>query len=225
LLLYRQMYDGKTFKIAVLVSVLIHSALFFSIPNLSFFPSRKSLENLKITYYKIKQEPKPKTIARKKTEPVAEKLPEIKKEEMLRPPKPAKEEVKKVERETRHIKPVEKKEEKKFEAVVKEEKDDARKATYISYYRAVREKIKRYADRNYLRNRRLGEGEVFLSFVVASSGELLQVKVVTGRSVDDPLLRNIGMNSIRDANPFPSFPKGMSQYQITFNVIIAFEHR
>ena len=219
------MYDGKSFKIAVLISILIHSALFFSVPNLSFFPSKRSLENLKITYYKIKQEPKLKTVAKKKTEPIAEKLPEIKKEELLRPPKPAKEEVKKVERAASHVKPVEKKEEKKFEAVVKEEKDDARKATYISYYRAVREKIKQYADGNYLRNRRLGEGEVFLSFVVASSGELLQVKVVTERSVDDPLLRNIGMNSIRDASPFSSFPKGMSQYQITFNVIIAFEHK
>ena len=219
------MYDGKSFKIAVLISILIHSALFFSVPNLSFFPSKRSLENLKITYYKIKQEPKLKTVAKKKTEPIAEKLPEIKKEELLRPPKPAKEEVKKVERAASHVKPVEKKEEKKFEAVVKEEKDDAKKATYISYYRAVREKIKQYADGNYLRNRRLGEGEVFLSFVVASSGELLQVKVVTERSVDDPLLRNIGMNSIRDASPFSSFPKGMSQYQITFNVIIAFEHK
>ena len=219
------MYDGKSFQIAVLISILIHSALFFSVPNLSFFPSKRSLENLKITYYKIKQEPKLKTVAKKKTEPIAEKLPEIKKEELLRPPKPAKEEVKKVERAASHVKPVEKKEEKKFEAVVKEEKDDAKKATYISYYRAVREKIKQYADGNYLRNRRLGEGEVFLSFVVASSGELLQVKVVTERSVDDPLLRNIGMNSIRDASPFSSFPKGMSQYQITFNVIIAFEHK
>ena len=152
-------------------------------------------------------------------------LPEIKKDEILRPPRPARKEAKKVKRVTRHVKPVEKKEEKKFETVIKEEKDDARKAAYISYYRAVREKIKRYADRNYLRNRRLGEGEVFLSFVVASSGELLHVKVASERSVDDPLLRNIGINSIRDASPFSSFPKGMSQYQITFNVIIAFEHR
>ena len=219
------MYGGKSFKIAVLVSVLIHSALFFSIPNLSFFPSRRSLENLRITYYKIKQQPKSKTIARKKAKPVAQKLPEIKKDEILRPPRPARKEAKKVKRVTRHVKPVEKKEEKKFETVIKEEKDDARKAAYISYYLAVREKIKRYADRNYLRNRRLGEGEVFLSFVVASSGELLHVKVASERSVDDPLLRNIGINSIRDASPFSSFPKGMSQYQITFNVIIAFEHR
>ncbi len=219
------MYDGKSFRVAVIVSLLIHSALFFSVPSMSFFPSRRSLENLKITYYKIKEEPKPKTIARKKAEPVAQKLPEIKKEEMLRPPPPAKKEVKKVKPATRHVKPVEKKEEKKFEAVVKEEKNDARKATYINYYRAVREKIKRHADRNYLRNRRLGEGEVFLSFVVASNGELLQARVITERSVDDPLLRNIGINSIRDASPFSSFPKGMSQYQITFNVIIAFEHR
>ena len=66
---------------------------------------------------------------------------------------------------------------------------------------------------------------MFLSFVVASSGELLLVKVIDERSARSPTLRKIAINSVRDASPFPSFPKGMSQYQITFNVIISFESR
>lgn len=217
------MLENRIFQVSLLVSVLIHSVFFLGIPRMPFFPSRRSLESLKITYYRIKELPKKKTIPRKGAEPIARKLPEIKKEEILKPPRPAKKRTKKTEAKRRHVSAVEKAKEKKFETVIKEEQDDARKATYISYYRAVREKIRQYADRNYPRRRRLGAGEVFLSFVVASSGELLQVRVIDKGSTNDALLRNIAINSIRDASPFPSFPKGMGQYQITFNIIISFE--
>jgi len=74
-----------------------------------------------------------------------------------------------------------------------------------------------------LQERSTGQGEVFISFTVTSSGELLQVMIVDKRSIPDSLLRDIAINSIRDASPFPPFPQGMNQYQITFNVIISFE--
>ena len=189
-----------------------------------FVPSKRSLQSIKIAYYKIKEEPK----VKKTVEPIAKKLPDIKKEEISNPPKKTaikKKQVaqKKPKRVAAHKK-VEA-EEKRFEKVIEEEKDDAKKATYISYYRSVREKIRQYADRNYPRRKRLARGEVFLSFVVTSSGELLLVKVIDERSARSPALRNIAINSVRDASPFPAFPKGMSQYQITFNVIISFESR
>ena len=47
--------------------------------------------------------------------------------------------------------------------------------------------------------------------------------IIDRRSADDSLLRNIAINSVKDASPFPVFPQGMNQYQITFNVIISFE--
>lgn len=187
-----------------------------------FFPSRRSLESLKITYYKIEEAPK-KKLVKKKAEPISKKLPEIKKEEILKPPRTVAKKSTKTRLQTRHVREVKKAKEKRFEAVVKEEEDAAKKATYISYYRAVREKIRQCADRNYPRRRGLGEGEVFLSFVVASSGELLQAIIVDRKSISNIMLRKIAINSIRDSSPFPPFPKGMSQYQITFNVIISFE--
>jgi len=89
----------------------------------------------------------------------------------------------------------------------------------------VREKIRRFADENYPGFRNLGKGEVYVSFVVTSSGELLQVRVVDDKSINNTVLRNIAVNSVRDASPFPTFPEGMGQYRITFNVIISFENR
>jgi len=226
------MTENKNFQFAVLISMLIHFSLFLGMPHNPFLPNKRSLYSIKITYCKVKEikveEPKkligikPETIR-----PIVKNLPEIKKEDMLKKtePKPQPKSEKKepeVSKQagTQLIKEVK---EKKFEAIIDEEENTVRKATYISYYRAVREKIRECADRKYPKDRSSGEGEVFLSFVVASNGELLQVKVVDSKSIDDSLLRDIAINSIRDANPFSAFPQGMNQYQITFNVIISFE--
>ncbi|MFC1624111.1 energy transducer TonB [Candidatus Omnitrophota bacterium] len=217
------MAENKIFQGAILVSTLFHFVFFLGLPRAPFTPSKRSLEKLKITYYEIKKIPKKEKITKKSMEPIIKKLPKIKKEEILAPPKAAtKKETKPA---TRHVRRtvVTKGEEKKFEAVVEEEKDKAKRATYISYYRAVRERIRERVDANYLRNRNLGEGEIFLSFVVVSSGELIRARVIDERSTSNALLRNIAINSIRDASPFPPFPTGMSQYKITFNIIISFE--
>jgi TonB family protein len=191
-----------------------------------FTPDKRALEKVEITYYKIKEIP-PKNrpeIKKSGTEPrPLKKLPEIKKEEILRPPKPLSEKPMKAKTPLKPAAEITKVKEKTFEKVIEEEKDTAKKATYISYYRAVREKIRQHADRNYPSSRRFGEGEVFLSFVVASSGELLKVRVIDERSSNNRALRDIAINSIRESSPFPSFPSGMGQYQITFNIIISFE--
>jgi len=224
------MAENKNFILALFTSFLIHSLFIFGIPRPPFFLEKKSLNDIVITYYKIIEQPNKEVIGVQKRENLetsisspksankGEELPEIKKEEVVSKPKSS-EEVKEEKRIPEGSK------EKRFEAVIKEERDEAKKATYINYYRAVREKIKECADKNCPKDMRLGQGEVCLSFIVASSGELLQVQVIDERSVNDRMLREIAINSIRDASPFPPFPHGMSQYQITFNVIIAFEGR
>lgn len=221
------MPENRTFKFAFLLSALLHSVFFFGSLHMKFMPSKRSLDKLDITYYKVK-EPKPikKKLRGIKPEAIIRKLPKVKKEEILKPPsgsaaKKLKEPVKTIKRFTK-VKDVKAK---SFHVVVEEEKDNARKAAYISYYRSVREKIRRFADKNYPGYRNLGKGEVYVSFIVASNGELLQIKVVDEKSVNNTVLRNIAINSVRDASPFSPFPKGMGQYRITFNVIISFESR
>jgi TonB family protein len=216
------MNENRSFHVALLFSILVHSVFFTGVPRMPFLPSRKATEQLKITYYKIKKEPKKEAVS-KKSPPILEKLPEIKKEEILKKPKaPAKAKVQ-TGPSSRRVIAIKKQKEKRFETVVKEEQDEVKRATYISYYRAVREKIRQHADRNYPKRRSLEEGEVHLFFVVSSSGELLQVAVLDKKSVPDSLLRSIAINSVKDASPFPIFPKGMRQYQLTFNVVISFE--
>jgi len=217
------MSENRAFKFALLASILFHSVFFLTVPEMPFMPTRRSLEKIKITYYKIKEEPEKKKISSRKKKPIVRKLPKVTKEQVLKPPKDLAKKSRKAKREKRTTVALEKVKEKKFETVVKEEKDKRKKATYINYYRAVRERIRKHADRNYPKNRDLGEGEVFLNFIVSSSGELLQVRVVNRKSVKNPELREIAIDSVRDASPFPPFPKGMSQYRITFNLIISFE--
>ncbi|MFH1478458.1 MAG: TonB family protein [Candidatus Omnitrophota bacterium] len=228
------MPENKTFKIAFLFSTLIHSIFFIALPWADFFITKKDTKDMETAYVEIKHPPDKKLVGIKpiqkrtaikgiKPQPIAEKLPDIKKEDILKPPKPEKKEKDFIKPKVRHIDTASFIEGVNFEKMMQEEKDEAKKATYVSYYRSVREKIRTYANNNYYSKKDLAKGEVFLSFTVTSRGELIQVNIVDESSTDNSYLREIALNSIRDASPFPPFPEGMSQYQITFNVIISFE--
>ncbi|MEK7849899.1 MAG: hypothetical protein AAB213_03695 [Candidatus Omnitrophota bacterium] len=92
---------------------------------------------------------------------------------------------------------------------------------YKSYYQVIREKIRRFAYYNY---RKLQEGEVFLTFSLTSRGELADVAVNEQKSSKDDYLRNIALNSIKEAAPFGDFPEKLKKNQkLSFNVIISFE--
>ncbi len=237
------MYENKSLQLALLISMLLHFAVFLSAPYTGVMPKKQPINPIKVAYFKIEQEPeklvgqkfigqKPKT---RLLPPIApEALPEVRKEDIINPPfypEPAVKQgqVKKEEPTVETIgsgsgsRAVIGSKGKKFEAVVNGEKDSGKKATYIGYYRLVREKIRYYADKNYIKEGSASEGEVFLSFVVTSNGELLHILMVDNKSTNDSMLRNIAIDSVKDASPFPVFPQGMNQYQITFNVIISFE--
>ncbi|MCK9602865.1 MAG: TonB family protein [Candidatus Omnitrophica bacterium] len=98
--------------------------------------------------------------------------------------------------------------------------DKINNASYISYYQIVREKIRRTAYQNYTRTE---IGEIYLSFIVSSEGYLREVRLVEEKSSADPYLRSTALRSIKEASPFPKFPKGLDYPQLSFNVIISFE--
>jgi len=93
-------------------------------------------------------------------------------------------------------------------------------SSYVSYYQIVREKIRRAAYENYIRTE---TGEVYLSFIIASRGEIKEVRLVQEKSSSSQYLREIALKSIDDAAPFPPFPKELDYAQLSFNVIISFE--
>lgn len=92
--------------------------------------------------------------------------------------------------------------------------------SYISYYQIVREKIRRTAYQNYTRAE---IGEVYLSFLILSDGSLSGVRLVEEKSSPSPYLKEAALRSVKEASPFPSFPKELDYPQLSFNVVISFE--
>lgn len=92
--------------------------------------------------------------------------------------------------------------------------------SYISYYQLVREKIKRAAYQNYSR---VDTGNVHISFVISNDGYLKNLILNDEKSCLNNYLKEIAVRSVKDASPFPNFPKDLDYPQLSFNVIISFE--
>lgn len=93
---------------------------------------------------------------------------------------------------------------------------------YMTYHEQVREKIRNRAY-FYVDDPEFESGEVYLTFVLASSGDLKQVKVIHDKTQANNYLRSVGMRSIKESSPYPSFPKDLNYPELTFNVVISFE--
>jgi len=92
--------------------------------------------------------------------------------------------------------------------------------SYISYYQIVREKIRRSAYQNYNRN---DTGEVYVTFIISNTGYLKDVRLVEEKSSAAPYLKDIALASVKNASPFPNFPKELDYSQLSFNVVISFQ--
>ena len=92
--------------------------------------------------------------------------------------------------------------------------------SYISYYQIVREKIRRSAYQNYTHNE---TGEVYISFIITNDGYIKDVRLAEEKTTANDYLKDIALRSIRDASPFPNFPKELDYPQLSFNIIISFE--
>ena len=68
-------------------------------------------------------------------------------------------------------------------------------------------------------------GEVYLTFALSSDGALKQIKLIEGRTNATDYLRDIGLNSIQEASPFPPFPSDLSYPELTFNIAISFRFK
>jgi len=92
--------------------------------------------------------------------------------------------------------------------------------SYISYYQIVREKIRRSAYQNYTHNE---IGEVYLSFIISDDGYVKDVRLIETKTSASDYLKKIALRSVRDASPFPNFPKELDYPRLSFNIIISFE--
>ena len=93
---------------------------------------------------------------------------------------------------------------------------------YLTYNQSIREKIKQKAY-DYIDHPDFKEGEVYLTFILASTGFLREIKIIEEKTTANDYLREIGMKCIRESSPFPPFPEDLNYPELTFNVIISFE--
>lgn len=202
------MMVDKSLSIALLISMIFHALLFLPLMYFKSAPFKKRLPSLRITYLVPKKVPAKKVSLKKRKEvPVArpetdssykaENKP-IKK--IVSAPKPASEDIK---------------------IEIPPELPKEKEALYLNYYQTIRERIRNFVLENYPRF--IACGEVCLYFVLLSDGSLKEIKVVEERSSQNRLLKDVAEKSVSQAAPFSSFPKDLSQAQLSFNVIISFE--
>ncbi len=91
------------------------------------------------------------------------------------------------------------------------------------YYYIIREKIRKYVYANF---NKLEKGEVVITFSLARDGSLLELSVNDQKSSGSMYLRSIAIKSVKEAAPFPAFPKALRENtKLSFTVTFRFEYR
>lgn len=224
------MFSDRVFQIALFVSLIAHGVLLSRTPNFNFFPSDKKNQKLEISYVKPLPQPQ-KELKRQapKNEPFLKLPPKITVDNRTPPPYVDKEGLPNKENRVALREAVFNKPEFNQPDIIAIKKkitlppidlDKIDNPSYISYYQIVREKIKRCAYYNYSRTE---VGEVYISFVISDDGYLKDVRLVEEKSSANAYLREIALRSVKDASPFPNFPKELNYPRLSFNVVISFE--
>ena len=102
-------------------------------------------------------------------------------------------------------------------------KYDPNSNEYLSYYKAVREKIIQKLKGMYRYHYR--NGDVHLVFTLNSDGRLDGFDIDYMKSVQDKTLLDIAATSLKRSSPFPKFPTGLSYPKVSFNVVISFKEK
>lgn len=230
------MFSNRIFFHTFLISLFIHGVIFLQSSNLSPFPADKKEHKVEVTYLKIPQPPlfQPKNevhLDRQKqpflklpskitvNSPLPSPYQNLEKENIFKKNKEI------LSADANFTKPAFLKPDdivnvKKKVTLPPVDMNKINNPSYISYYQIVREKIRRATYQNYSRTE---EGVVYLSFIIANDGSLVEEQIIDDKSSPVAYLREIAMQSIKEASPFPVFPKDLDYPKLSFNVIISFE--
>ncbi len=217
----------KVFQITLLISFLAHSAVLFASSGLPFHSLPRREAPVEITYVRNKA-PEYKKASLPAKEDILKMTSRLAVKNMP-PPFISKEEIMQnsasmLSRKTDFVKPTVPKPD--VTAVKKKinlppvDLNKIDNPSYLSYYQIVREKIRRSAYQSYIKTE---TGEVYLTFLIARNGSLMDVRLNAERSSRSAYLKEVAARSVRTASPFPLFPKELDYPQLSFNVIISFE--
>ena len=194
-----------TFRSALAISALAHSAIFAPFAGQNALDRPIDRDKPMVVDYVVLNKPVPKTLETPKVEIV-------KKVEVKMPVEAPREAPKKTEPAKELNNDAAKK-----EAAVRSTKD------YINYYQLIREKIRKRLKENY--RSYYNEGEARIVFTLTSDGSLVSSAIDGSGSTKDKVLRGIAIESVRDASPFPPFPKALNLPRMSFSVSILFKRR
>ena len=91
---------------------------------------------------------------------------------------------------------------------------------YAAYSQMVRERIKKKVYQNFSQ---MESGIVYLTFVVGANGVIKDSQIIDQKTVATQKLMEVSLRSLKDAGPFPPFPKGMNLPDYTFNIEIQYQ--
>lgn len=224
------MPPNRVFQIALIVSALTHGVILFQNSHFVLFNNNKKNQKLEVSYIEKKELPKePEKLSLAKKEPFFEIPSKI--TARKRPPPPFVDRGGLLEKKIALNSPnpsFNKPQAAKPDIIAIKKKitlpaldlNKINDPSYMGYYQVVREKIKHAAYQNYLGSE---TGEVYISFTVSSLGDLKETRLVEEKSCPSAYLREIALRSIKNALPFPNFPKELNDPQLSFNVVISFE--
>lgn len=95
------------------------------------------------------------------------------------------------------------------------------KKDYTAYSKIIREKIKEKLRRNY--SYHFKDGDVDIFFILKFDGSLIDLGIDRTTSTDDKELIDIAAKSVRQASPFPRFPKTLPLSQMSFSIKVSFK--
>lgn len=222
--------EERFFKIAILVSMMLHAILFFRLYTTDM-PEARENQTAELTYQIEKAKPKPPEpqVYADKVMALGEVTEAVKAVSSVPQPSMSGEffdggaemadQFKMYERKPDKVKGLKVTKEVSV-PMLKSEKINT--PAYVTYYQIVRDRIR---DRAYSNYTKLSVGEVYLTFVITSDGHLGDLQIMESRSQGNEFLRNVGLKSVQEAAPFPPFPADLNYPELTFNVQISFQYR
>jgi hypothetical protein len=218
------MFKEKAFQIALVLSILTHGAILCNLPQFDINSLSKSMQKVEITYRyfsiptsKLTTSVRPRLTVqqRKSTDTIY-----IKKRSNIFPPEFPKNFLsdarKNIQTKPNLVKKIQIDRKISLPTTVVK----INNPIYHNYYQQIRDLIRKSAFRNFTR---MHSGEVYLTFVVLSSGILKKMRLIEDKTNADDYLRQIALKSLTESSPFPPFPKELKYPQLSFNVIISFE--
>jgi len=235
----------RTFKYALILSFLFHSAIIIEWPFYKhLFPNQSQYKDIEITYLNIKELSAPtqrnealinttqtKAEFPQPTKMITKELPKGTSVERAEAISPKKESTMPAETKKEDINVFKKPAlEQKSSVEIKQvfiQKSagitsiDLKNLHLVppSYAQAIRNKIRRNLDAP----KSAVTGDIFVRFVVASDGEIRELNIIDEKSSKNGFLRELVFEAIKNSSPFPKFPKDIMVPEVKFTCQITFE--